>query len=116
MPKTVTTPVEPLRTWQADQSWNAERVVRHTASGIVLRAKIRRNAYDDQSFGRVEALEMPEAKWNCLLTRRIQEIGCSALSYQTPGSPNVDRTLDAGLEKMLAAADVILSAAIRKAA
>lgn len=116
MPKTAFTPVEPLRTWQAEQSWFAERVVRHSATGLVLRAKIRRNAYDDQSYGRVEALEMPEAKWNCLLTRRIQEVGCSALSYQTPGSPSVDRTLDTGLDKMLTAADVILSAAIRKAA
>jgi hypothetical protein len=116
MTKTVLAPVEPLRTWQAEQSWFAERTVRHAATGVVLRAKIRRNAYDDQSYGRVDALEMPEAKWNCLLTRQIQELSCGALSYQTPRSPGTDRTLDAGLDKMLAAADVILSAAIREAA
>ena len=59
------------RIWSADQSWNYERV-HSTEDGQRLRTTIRRNAYDNQSYGKVERWD--GAKWQIVLTRTIDEM------------------------------------------
>lgn len=68
------------RVWKSDQSWNFERV-----SVLVdlqrLRCVIKRDAYDFQSYGKVERWDGD--KWQIVLTRSIGELDdeVTAISY-----------------------------------
>lgn len=69
------------RIWNADQSWYFERTVQ---VGVVkLKVKIRRNAYNDQSYARVERWNGEE--WKIVVTAPITECQCQSLSYVTRG-------------------------------
>jgi hypothetical protein len=100
--------VKSQRTWQRSQSLWSETVADVLCAGkaaFLMRATIRRNSYDEQSYARVEAW-MPGTGWALVLTRTIHECpDVAALSYVLkPG----DRDWE---NRMLAACDWLLAEA-----
>ncbi len=65
------------RTWNSDQSWHHELTV--NIDGHKLRVKIRRNAYDAQSWATVVRWNGEE--WKQVCSRPIAECVCSVISY-----------------------------------
>ena len=70
------------RLWKKEQSWWGEMVVSVPKADVrtVYRMTIRRNAYDDQSWGRVEVYS-PTSGWFEVLTRSIGELPIRKASY-----------------------------------
>lgn len=65
--------------WNAQQSWN---FTSHWEFGTHrLRVRIRRNAYDEQSFAEVSKLDIPSGAWNVLRSIPISECECRTISY-----------------------------------
>jgi len=60
------------RVWNQDQSWEYEHVFNLNDGDHIMRTTIRRNAYDAQSFGKVERWD--GAEWKLVLTRSIDEM------------------------------------------
>lgn len=79
------------RCWNANQSWRYEHTVR--VGQTVLRISICRNAYDFQSWGKVERWD--GAKWQQVVYKAIEFLRCSALSYAKPGATEADFSDDA---------------------
>lgn len=84
-----TKPAEKIETiaeqvYNAEQSWYFERIVKAGCWGSTkLRVKIRRNAYDDQSFARVYLWTKTE--WSLVAERPITDCECRRLSYTLRG-------------------------------
>lgn len=68
-----------VRIWNESQSWHFEKVIK--VDGVVFRASIRRNAYDVQSYGRVN--KWTNDGWRPVLSRSIGELQCKQFSYVT---------------------------------
>ena len=69
------------RVYNQDQSWYFERTVTVTNSDVIikLRVSIRRNAYNDQSYARVD--QWTATGWERVIDAPIMECDCSAISY-----------------------------------
>jgi len=74
------------------QSWNFTRIVKgNTGRGLgsvdrgeyKLRVRIRRNAYDEQSYALVERWD--GSKWHEVVKQPIDRCECQSLSYVTRG-------------------------------
>ena len=71
------------------QSWMLTQVTLHegvhplhaNATHVLLKVRIRRNAYDDQSWGQVRYWNADT--WTCVIERPIQALGCAEVSYMT---------------------------------
>lgn len=79
--------------YNADQSWHLVCIVRLPApwpsgaprpTDVSLRVRLRRNAYDDQSFGRVERLG--PSGWHDVVARPISALRCREVSYTGDGA------------------------------
>jgi hypothetical protein len=69
------------RVYQQNQSWYFERTV--LIGGEKLKVEIRRNAYDDQSYGRV--MKWDGNEWKQVVHSPIQLLQCRHISYVTSG-------------------------------
>lgn len=78
MEKTTQAPIQE-DLWNANQSWNYERV--QQVEGHHFRVRIRRNAYDHQSHATCERWDGD--RWRQVISRPIEEMTCSAVSYVT---------------------------------
>lgn len=67
------------RFFQGSQDWSYEAF--YDVDGTKLRIKIRRNAYDEQSYAHCEVLDRQERKWNMLVTIHISQMKCRPVSY-----------------------------------
>jgi len=81
------------RVWNAGQAWNFQRTVA-TRHGN-LRTTIRRNAYDDQSWSKVERWDGD--KWQEVVTIPIEFLSCKTLSYVVRGITKKEFAADAKL-------------------
>lgn len=69
------------RVYNQDQSWYYERTV--SVGSHKLKIDIRRNAYDNQSYGRVHRWD--GTKWQLVVEAPITELNCSVISYVDKG-------------------------------
>lgn len=86
------------RHWNGKQSLNAEVVVRSEYQ-VTLRATIRRDYYDYQSYGRVDI--WTGKSWSEVLSRSIAELPADSLrAGDTASAPNpyLDKSLDLLIE------------------
>lgn len=91
--------------WNTNQSWNFTSHW-HFADHK-LRVRIRRNAYDDQSFAEVSKLDPTTGDWNILRSLPIRECVCSTISYIRKGVTAGDFAADE--QALLRAARTLLS-------
>jgi hypothetical protein len=75
--KASTRQVISVRTWNASQSWHHEATVRVLAHKI--RIRIRRNAYDDQSYAEAQLFTL-ENGWKQICHRPISACAVAAFS------------------------------------
>lgn len=64
--------------YQANQSWCLDRI--YSLGQHRIRVKIRRNAYDEQSYAVVESWHM--SGWQQIAHRHISFLACKTVSYQ----------------------------------
>lgn len=76
------------RHWQGSQSWNFQRVTR-LEDGQTIRTTIKRDAYDDQSYGKVERWD--GEKWRGVVRVPLSELPLSCNAYLTPASVEATR-------------------------
>ena len=62
----------------ANQSWVWQEIRKY--DGHTLRANIRRNAYDDQSFANIEVFS-PTAGWLVIASHPVSDFPCADVSY-----------------------------------
>jgi hypothetical protein len=82
------------------QSWNLVQVV-ETVTGQKLRVRIRRNAYDEQSYGLAELWNGQE--WSEVIQRPIMSLKCKSACYtdQCPNTKLFDEDANDLLAKAL---------------
>lgn len=71
------------RCYNQDQSWYFERTVKvkNEFNERSLRVTIRRNAYDNQSYARVDVWDTSKNVWNRVVNAPITECECKRISY-----------------------------------
>lgn len=79
------------RVWNEHQSWNFQRTVA-TRHGQ-LRTTIRRNAYDEQSWSKVERWD--GSRWQEVVSIPIEFLSCKSLSYVVNGITKKEFAADA---------------------
>ena len=78
------------RTWNANQSWNYEWLGK--AGSHSVRVVIRRNAYDDQSFAKVDRFD--GSAWKTIVSKAITFCECVELSYTDKRKGATERATD----------------------
>ena len=66
--------------YQQGQSWQMVGIYEQQ-NGLRLRVHIKRNAYDEQSFAKLEVFSQTEKKWNLVHSKPIQQCACRETSY-----------------------------------
>jgi hypothetical protein len=73
----------------SSQSWHYTSHWHAVTRDVMLRVSIRRNAYDEQSFARVEAFDKTKNEWNTIGSVPFTSTACQEVSYVmrslTPG-------------------------------
>lgn len=99
-------PLDDLVTWNSDQSWNARRHYA-TADGRRVRVNIRRNAYDHQSFARLEGFDRSAMTW-----RTVVELPTNEGHFPAHGISYTQKQLTAGnIDALDLTCDLLLAAA-----
>jgi hypothetical protein len=65
--------------WNANQSWYYKAL--WTSGDYRLQVNIRRNAFEDQSYARVEVWSAAELKWSTVVSQPITLMVCKKVSY-----------------------------------
>jgi hypothetical protein len=92
------------------QSWEWESVWRREEGERVLqiRVRIRRNAYDSQSWRKIEVFDPGNNCWNYLWSLPWAAAHCWPISYAMPRHKVDDRLFQKDEEELLALADKLL--------
>lgn len=69
----------PAKVWLGNQSWHYQSLWKYGSER--LRIDIRRNAYDDQSYARVDIWSRTDNRWNEIASRPFPMMRCLGLSY-----------------------------------
>lgn len=101
--------LDDVRTWNAEQSWHARSHYKACVAGIDrrFRFELRRNAYDFQSYVRVETLDPATLQWSALVSRAIDQTPAASMSY-VDDRPDMD-AIDMTISLLLADVEAILS-------
>lgn len=95
--------------WNLDQSWHARKHFTAKVNGErrKFRFNLRRNAYDNQSFVRLDVLGRDNLTWSTFVSRPIGQTPAVSISY-VHKTADLD-AIDATCELLLADAAAVLS-------
>lgn len=76
-----TTDILPVQITRGSQSWDAQHIVSvaQPESTFKVRARIRRDSYDHQSFALAEVFSPAECRWNIVINLPINETATGSL-------------------------------------